>query len=121
MFLFQFHIIGRVVDDTAQFKSFDITPSFDYEYILCGKMSWSKNVREERDAPIQIIFAANDPKFCMHMALAIFLVEHSLMNGTIPEEEMTDQDLLFNVRKFTAAQQFKSFVSAAAWFPPPCK
>jgi hypothetical protein len=106
-------MIGHV-DDTAQFKSIDITPSFDYDcYILHGKMSWSKNVHEERDAPAQIIFAANDPKFCIHMALAIFL-EHSLMNGTTPEE-MTDQDLLFNVSKFTTAQQFKSFVSAAGF------
>jgi len=109
MFLFQFHMIGRV-DDCAQFKSVDITPSFDYDFILRGKMSWSKNVREERDAPAQIIFAANDPKFCTHLALAIFL-EHSLMNGTIPEE-MTDQDLLFNVSKNVAAQHFRNIVTA---------
>ena len=36
------------------------------------------------------------------------------MNGTIPEE-MTDQDLLFNVSKFSAAQQFRSIVCAAGF------
>ena len=112
MFLFQFHMIGPV-DDTARFKSVDITPSFEYDYILRGKMSWSKNVRVERDATAQIIFSGNDPKFCTHLALAIFL-EHSLMNGTIPEE-MTDKDLLFNVSKFTAAQHFRNVVSAAGF------
>jgi hypothetical protein len=102
-------MIGRV-DDSANFKSVDITPSFEYDYILRGKMSWSKNVREERDAPAQIIFAANDPAFCAHLALAIFL-EHSIMDGSLAEE-MSDMDLLFGISKGAASNNFRNIVTA---------
>jgi hypothetical protein len=111
-------MIGHV-DDSANFKSIDITPSFEYyDYILCGKMSWSKNVREKRDVPAQIIFATNDPAFCAHLALVIFL-EHSIMDaGSLPEE-MSDMDLLFGMSKSTASNNFKNVVSAPDF--PPCK
>jgi hypothetical protein len=36
-------------------------------------LNWSKNVREVRDAPNQILIGANDPLYCVLLALAVFL------------------------------------------------
>ena len=42
-------------------------------FVLKTKLQWSKNVNEEQDAPWQHLFAAMDPVYCPHIALALWL------------------------------------------------
>ena len=68
---FHFHLIGRA--DTANFEMDDLKENSDFVFTLLGKMCWSKNVLEERDAPDQILIGAMDPDYCILMALAVYL------------------------------------------------
>jgi len=75
---YQYHMIARI-DDTAQafvenIKAHDRFPTF----VLKGKLNWSKNVLEERDAPWQIVLASNDPLHCVHLSMGVWLVEKYL-------------------------------------------
>jgi len=68
----QFHMISR--GDCAnhiQTKNFSQHPRFDF---ACQtKLNWSKNVRDERDCPFQIVLGAMNSAFCMLLSLAIYL------------------------------------------------
>jgi hypothetical protein len=88
-------MIGRV-DDISHVKTDNITPHSQYDFILRGKMRWSKNVMEERDCPDQVIFGANNPKYCTILALAIHL-EHALMRGELVPN--TRSQSMFGVTK----------------------
>ena len=57
---FQFHIIGRI-DDSCRFVMKELYAHDSFDFALRGRLCWSKNVMEERDAPIQIILGCNDP------------------------------------------------------------
>lgn len=57
---FQFHLIGRI-DDTCRFDINELYVHGSFDFALRGRMCWSKNVMEEREAPPQIILGANDP------------------------------------------------------------
>ena len=70
--IYQFNMITRL-DDTSHVKHENIKSHPDYDFALLGQMCWSKNVNEERDAPDQIMFGANDPKYCVLLALAVHL------------------------------------------------
>ena len=69
----QFHIIGRADDicnvETADLRSHDTFRDF----ALQTKVSWSKNVMEERDCPDQILLGAQDTDFCVLLGLACYL------------------------------------------------
>ena len=67
----QFHFIARG-DDAAHMKKENIEQSAVYPWTLTGRLRWSKNVLEERDCPKQIILGANDPRYCVLLALSIF-------------------------------------------------
>ena len=54
-FIFQFHMIAYL-DDGFCFQNADLTPNLEFPFALRSKMSWSKNVLEERHVPDQIIF-----------------------------------------------------------------
>ena len=70
---FQFHIIGRA-DDISNIETADIRKSEKFPDMCAQtKVSWSKNVQEERDCPDQILIGANDPEFCVLLALACYL------------------------------------------------
>ncbi len=72
-FCFQFAMIGRL-DDTAKFRQPDLKPYDKYpDYAFMSRLPWSKNVREERDAPQQLVFAAMDPWYDTHSLLGIWL------------------------------------------------
>jgi hypothetical protein len=46
--------------------------SADFDFVLRCRLSWSKNVNEERDAPNQILIdGAMDSNYCALLALAI--------------------------------------------------
>ena len=72
MMKFQFHIIGRN-DDICHLETRDLSSHDRFDFALRTKVSWSKNVMEERDCPDQIMLGANDTDFCVLLALAIYL------------------------------------------------
>eukprot|EP00957_Ditylum_brightwellii_P109762 8372064-Ditylum_brightwellii.AAC.1 len=48
------------------------------------KLRWSKSVHGERDAPYQIMLRAMDPKYCILLAMSLFLKESiSLGDGCL--------------------------------------
>jgi hypothetical protein len=49
---YQFHMIARI-DDTTQFLMENLTAHPDFDFTLQSKLTWSKNVHEERDAQIR--------------------------------------------------------------------
>ena len=69
---FQYNMIGRI-DDCTQFQMENLTKSEDFDFTLRGKLNWSKNIHEERDAPNQILIGAMDPLYCVLLGLAVFL------------------------------------------------
>ena len=44
-----------------------------YQFTLNVKMSWSKNIMEERDSPIQILHPSMDEILCVILNLGIYL------------------------------------------------
>ena len=74
MLKFQFHLICRN-DDTAHVTKDTLKRSFPQ--FLTVKMKWSKNVREERDCPNQIIMGSMDYNACAVLGLALFLEKWS--------------------------------------------
>jgi hypothetical protein len=71
----QFHIIGRA-DDICNIETGDMREHAQKEFAsfaLQTKVSWSKNVMEERDCPDQILLGANDADFCVLLGMACYL------------------------------------------------
>ena len=69
---FQFHMMAQV-DDTCRFDQRDLKPHPQFAFALQARMCWSKNVREERDAPDQIVMGCMDVRYCVLLALGIYL------------------------------------------------
>ena len=70
---FQFHLIGRV-DCCSKWMATNLLPHDTYpEKAAKAKLSWSKNVREERDAPWQHIFGSMDWVFCVLLNVGLWL------------------------------------------------
>ena len=69
---FQYAMVARV-DDTAHFKEEDLKPNPQFSFALTCRMCWSKNVMEERDAPDQILLGSMDSRYCILVALGIYL------------------------------------------------
>ena len=69
---YQFHLIARA-DDTMNvlLENVQVHPRFNF--CLKTKLNWSKNVREERDAPWQIVLGSNDSSYCVLISLAVWL------------------------------------------------
>jgi hypothetical protein len=66
-------MIGRL-DDTAKFRQPDLQPYPKYrDYAIIGRLPWSKNVNEERDAPQQLIFGVMDPRYDTLSLLGLWL------------------------------------------------
>ena len=68
----QFAMIARV-DDTSHFKREELKSNPMQDGTLLAQMCWSKNVLNERDAPDQILFGADNCKYCILLAIAIHL------------------------------------------------
>jgi hypothetical protein len=69
---FQLNMIGRG-DDCAKWRSpdlrqYDLYPNYGY----LARMCWSKNVREERDAPLQLVLGAMDTRYCAVANVALW-------------------------------------------------
>jgi len=73
MLKLQFHLIART-DDISHLECAGLREHEKFgEFALQTQVAWSKNVREERDCPPQIILGANDPDFCCLLSLAGYL------------------------------------------------
>ena len=82
---FQFHLIARI-DDTMHVKMDNIRQSTSFSYLLQTRLNWSKNVREERDAPWQLMLPSMNPIYCVYISLAIWL---EVFIGKYPHAELT--------------------------------
>ena len=71
-FIVEYSLIARI-DCTSQFLAENLTTSSDFDFVLRGRLSWSKNVNEERDAPNQILIGAMDQNYCTLLGLAVAL------------------------------------------------
>jgi hypothetical protein len=102
LFKFAFHMIARL-DDSCEFKTENFQANLRYPETLLGKLRWSKNVRDERDCPFQILIGSMDPFFCVLLGLGLHL-ETSF-------SQVSDQsDLLFHFGLATP-QRANNFVS----------
>ena len=73
MMQFPYNLIARI-NDTAQFQCKNLnTTCDDWDFMLCCRLNWSKNVNEEWDAPNQILIGVMDQFSCVLFALAIWL------------------------------------------------
>ena len=68
-----FHLIART-NNICNLETNDLTshPHFS-DKCLQMKVAWSKNVRDKRECPPQIMIGAMDPFFCVLVALACHL------------------------------------------------
>lgn len=80
MFKFMFLLIAQG-DDMSHVKKMNLEVSNEYPFTLTSKMRWSKNVKEERDCPKQILLGAMDPRYCMLLGLVVF--EESWIEGGV--------------------------------------
>lgn len=105
MMKLQVHIIGRT-DDITNIETRDLRSHDKFkDFALQMKVSWSKNVLEERDCPDQILLGAADPDFCIILALACwletrftenhgnpqFLFGHHAVEQAVPGEQQPDR------------------------------
>ena len=72
MLKLQFHIIART-DDVCNVETNDIRSHSQFPFAGQLKVSWSKNVLEERECPDQILIGAFDDDFCILIALGTWL------------------------------------------------
>jgi hypothetical protein len=82
--IYQFHFITRA-DDVCNFKLNDPKSHAQHDFALLQSVTWSKNVRDQRNCPDQLLLGSLDYKSCILVALAIWL-EHFLQNN--PEATM---------------------------------
>ena len=87
MGLYQYNFITRA-DDVCNFK-LDAPKSHPlFEFTLAQKVNWSKNVRDHRNCPDQLLLASMDHKTCLTLALVLWL-EYFLNNYPDAEYMMT--------------------------------
>jgi hypothetical protein len=72
MFKFQFHFIARL-DDTLHVRKDSIKVCDEFNFTVTTQLRWAKNVSDERGAPRQIMLGAMNPRYCILLALGIFL------------------------------------------------
>ncbi len=72
VFCLQWQIIGQI-DDVMKLAKSTLLFNPREPSTFNIKLNWSKNIREERDCPTQIVFGAMDPLVCPLLNLAIWL------------------------------------------------
>jgi hypothetical protein len=89
---FAYHLIARL-DDSCKLMSKNLRWNPRYDFSLKVKLQWSKNVRDERNCPWQIILGAADADWCMLLALCLALETSISMHGS--------REFVFNFGKQT--------------------
>jgi hypothetical protein len=72
MLAWQFTLVGRG-DDICHLKILDLHPHPIYDFAMKTKVTWSKNVVDERGCPPQILLGAMDTTFCILLNTGIYL------------------------------------------------
>jgi len=70
----QWQMIGRV-DDMMKLGRKEVSANLEHTCALTVQMRWSKNIREERESPRQIVLGSFDDRLCALLNLAVYL-EH---------------------------------------------
>ena len=68
----QWAMIGRI-DDMMKLLRDNILPNLQYPFTLLEQISWSKNIREERDSPAQLLLGSGDERLCVLLNMAVYL------------------------------------------------
>ena len=84
----QWQLIGRM-DDMMHLNFSSLTPNIQFPFSLKSQLRWSKNIREERDVPEQIIVSSNDYKLDPILNLAIYLESYGR------EQSISREDCLY--------------------------
>jgi len=102
---YQFNFITRA-DDVCNFRIDAPKGHALFDFALAQSVKWSKNVKDHRNCPDQLLLASMDYKTCMFIALSLWL-EYFLNNHPEAEYMMTsgrpDDKSLKAHKKFTAA------------------
>jgi hypothetical protein len=61
------------IDDTTQFVLENLRMHDNFPNVLKARLTWSKNVQEEQDAPWQIVLGSLDSVFCVYLSLSLWL------------------------------------------------
>ena len=72
VFCLQWQIIGRI-DDVMKLAKGSLLFNAREPSTLNVKMTWSKNIREEQEAPMQILFGSMDPIVCPLLNIVMWL------------------------------------------------
>jgi len=81
---FQFQMVGRI-DDCCQLRKENVLPCVRFPFALICQLCWSKNVKEEGEAPKQILLGAISPLYCVLLSMSIHLETESMDRGASPE------------------------------------
>jgi hypothetical protein len=104
--IYQYHFITRA-DDVCNFKITDPKGHDKFEFCLSQSVRWSKNVRDSRNCPDQVLLASMDYKSCIFVALAIWL-EYFLEQHPHAVFMMTER----NVPPVCTKQERKKFINS---------
>jgi hypothetical protein len=122
MMKLQYHLIMRS-DDLGHFKTSDLKGHSDPRYCpfaLLMKVSWSKNVMEERDCPDQILFGSMDSSYCILLALSIYLeswiTSYDGMQSIFMFSDDTDVELAPNRTKSSYSDTLRNHVFSDQFF-----
>ncbi len=77
----QWQLIARV-DDMMKLQHANFSFNPVHVFSLICKMSWSKNITEERESPRQILLASLDERLCVLLNFAVYLEAEGLDNGS---------------------------------------
>ena len=78
----QFNLIGRG-DDVHEMDTKNLKRHPQFEFALQTTLNWSKNVKDERDCPPQIMLGSMNPLFCVLLDLAIYLEVKFSRDGSL--------------------------------------
>lgn len=68
----QWQLIGRI-DDMLKLKYANFSFDFQHEFAVLVRLTWSKNITEEREAPQQQLLGSMDERLCPILNLAIYV------------------------------------------------
>ena len=75
----QWQLIGRV-DDLSNVRFDNFHFNMHQPDALMAQLTWSKNILEERDSPVQIVLPSNDPRMCALLNLVMYMETYSHRN-----------------------------------------
>ena len=123
-------MIARM-DDVAHVKKSTLKACPNYPGWLIWKISWSKNVHDERDCPDQMLLGDMEPSTCVYLNLALFLEkwlkfgdgnlsQWLFCEGSTCASLATKQDIEANCGKARHAKALKKIIKNKA-FTKACK